>query len=307
MEKKEQSTSWHTYPKIYAMGHAAVKDIFTSEVVIQEKVDGSQFSFGLFDGEVKCRSRGKMQDFAVPDSLFVEAMNAITVVKDLLVDGWTYRGEYLSKPKHNVICYDRTPTLNIILFDINDGEESYLEPRVVAQEAKRLGFESVPLIFEGVVSKDILEDICGWLERESLLGGHTIEGVVIKNYSLFGRDKKALMAKFVSSVFKEKHDKTWGKKIKSGKDIVGMVTAMYATENRWQKALQHLRESGQIYGEPKDIGALVKEVQADVMSECAEEIGAMLLRHFNTPISRGLIKGLPEWYKRILAESVNAD
>ena len=40
-----------SYPKVYQLGHKAVLDIFSGPVVIQEKIDGSQFSFGLVGGE----------------------------------------------------------------------------------------------------------------------------------------------------------------------------------------------------------------------------------------------------------------
>lgn len=39
-------TSWHSYPKVWALGHRETKDIFVSDVIIEEKVDGSQFNFG---------------------------------------------------------------------------------------------------------------------------------------------------------------------------------------------------------------------------------------------------------------------
>lgn len=33
-----------SYPKIYAVGHREVRDIFRFPVLVQEKIDGSQFS-----------------------------------------------------------------------------------------------------------------------------------------------------------------------------------------------------------------------------------------------------------------------
>ena len=41
------TTSWHSYPKVYAIGHAYLGALFDGEVVVTEKVDGSQFSFGI--------------------------------------------------------------------------------------------------------------------------------------------------------------------------------------------------------------------------------------------------------------------
>ncbi len=34
--------SWHSYPSIYALGHRAVKEILTTPVLVQEKMDISQ-------------------------------------------------------------------------------------------------------------------------------------------------------------------------------------------------------------------------------------------------------------------------
>ena len=34
-------SSWHSYSKIYAIGHPQVKDLFEGNVTIEEKLDGS--------------------------------------------------------------------------------------------------------------------------------------------------------------------------------------------------------------------------------------------------------------------------
>jgi hypothetical protein len=39
-------SSWHSYSSIYALGHKALAELFMEPVLIEEKVDGSQFSFG---------------------------------------------------------------------------------------------------------------------------------------------------------------------------------------------------------------------------------------------------------------------
>jgi len=33
-------TSWHSYPKIYNLGHRAIRDLLEDPVVVEEKVDG---------------------------------------------------------------------------------------------------------------------------------------------------------------------------------------------------------------------------------------------------------------------------
>lgn len=44
------------FPKILHLGDKAIRDIFDEEVEITEKVDGSQFGFGIVEGELIIRS-----------------------------------------------------------------------------------------------------------------------------------------------------------------------------------------------------------------------------------------------------------
>jgi hypothetical protein len=59
-----------SYSKVYNLGHRTIEQLFDGIVVAQEKVDGSQFSFGLIDGELYCRSKGKRQMPEQPDKMF---------------------------------------------------------------------------------------------------------------------------------------------------------------------------------------------------------------------------------------------
>ena len=289
-------TSWHTYPKVYNFGHAAVKDIFSGEVVIQEKVDGSQFSFGRFgltEEKLRVRSRGKEMEPSAPEKLFAPAVNHVAQLP--LHREWTYRGETLAKPKHNALAYSRVPKGHVILFDINIGEESYLSYEMVCEEAARLGLEVVPR-FQAEPTLEAMRDL---LSQESILGGAKIEGVVVKNYGRFGLDGKVLMAKHVSEAFKEVHGTVkYGKPGKG--DILDRLKSMLRTEARWQKALQHLREAGRILDAPQDIGPLIKMVQADIVEEEEAFIKDALYHEYEEHILRGAIAGLPEWYKDLL-------
>jgi len=289
-----------SYPSIYAVGHKAIQDIFNDDVVIEEKVDGSQFSFMVLDGVLYCRSKGKQLVIDAPEKMFVRAVETVIELQALLVDGWVYRCEYLQKPKHNTLAYDRIPAKHLILFDVMTGVEEYLSSTEKVVEAERLGLEVVPTIFRGrITGVDMFKDL---LETESVLGGCNIEGVVIKNYSLFTREKKIALAKYVSEKFKEKHANEWKKTNPSASDVVQRLVATYRHETRWQKAIQHLRDNGQLEGSPRDIGALIREVVEDVQKECEEEIRDALFAHFWPKIRRGITAGLPEWYKESLVD-----
>lgn len=289
--------SWHSYPKIYNVGHAAVVDIFSDSLVVQEKVDGSQFSFGRFNGELRCKSKGKEQ-YPAPDKMF---MKAIDIVSGLdLLDGWTYSGEYFQKPKHNTLAYDRIPKNHIILFDIRCGLEQYLIPEAVRKEADRLGFEVVPT-FE-VTDIRSVEDVISLMERISVLGGSKIEGLVFKNYSRFCSDGKAMMAKHVSELFKENNRKDFKLRNPSNGDILLKLGDIYRSEARWKKAIYRYRDDGKLENAPKDIGPLIRSIQEDVKEECTQEIKEALFLWAWKTLERKVIAGFPEFYKTLLLE-----
>jgi len=301
----EISTSWHGIGKIYNLGHAALTELFHEDVIGEEKVDGSFFSFGIFDGELRCRSKGRRLVVDAPPKMFSKGVEAVQSISHLLVNGWTYRAEYLRSPKHNTLAYSRTPTNNIIIFDINTDHEEYLFYDDKKAEATRLGLEIVPLLFQGKIEST--EQVQKLLETESILGGPMIEGIVFKNYKRFGADGKALMGKFVSEKFKEQINIEWKRTNPGTKDIISLIGSDLRTEARWHKSIQHLRDNGELTGTPKDIGSLIKEIGKDVKEECSEEIKAKLFQYAWPKIQRIIINGFPEWYKEQLMENQFAE
>lgn len=305
------SDSWHSYPSIFALGHRAIRDLLTVPVTVEEKVDGSQFSFGVFPaydhegytaGEtvLRCRSKGCVLNIDAPEKMFTHAVETAKRLQPLLKVGWTYRGEYLAKPGHNALIYSRIPAQHIILFDINDDHESYLSYEEKVVEAGRLGLEVVPRLHSGLLTD--IASVREFLAADSILGGQKIEGVVVKpiGYSLYGPDKKALIGKFVSEAFKEVHAKTWGESNPKGGDIIQRISERYTTPARWIKAIQHLREAGQIEDSPKDIGKLIGEIPNDIKKECEEELKEALFVWAWPHIRRSVTRGFPEYYKERL-------
>ena len=293
--------SWHNYPQIFNLGHAAIAQLFTGPVIVQEKIDGSQFSFGVdANGVLHLKSKGAIIHPEAPPKLFTRAVDTVVALKDQLHVDWTYRGEVLDRPKHNALAYDRVPVGHVILFDINTGEESYLGPVGVMAEAGRLGLESVPVFASGYITSQ--DQLAEHLDRVSCLGGVKVEGVVIKpyNYDLYGVDKKVLMGKYVSEAFKEIHKSSWGAMNPKNGDVIQGIIAAYATEARWVKAIQHLRDEDKITDSPTDIGPLLKEINMDVLKECEGEIKDMLFKWAWPQISKGLTRDFPAWYKEQL-------
>jgi hypothetical protein len=305
-------SSWGSYPSIYNLGHKAVTDLLKYPCIVEEKVDGSQFSFGLIEDvdaagnlsyNLRVRSKGAEMLVDAPEKMFSKGVEHVKSIWNLLRPGWTYRGEYLQKPKHNTLAYDRTPAGHIILFDVSTGDQEWLGPAEKAAEAARLGLECVPVLLHDREGEQLtLEMFRRVLDSQtSVLGGQLVEGVVVKpTVSVYGIDHKTLMGKFVSERFREAHKGAWKESNPTSGDILDNLAKTYTHPGRWTKAVQHLRESGQLQDMPQDIPALIREVRADVLKEEREAIMNALWKWAWPHLERRVTGGLPEWYKEQL-------
>lgn len=302
----------HSYPKVYALGHPAIEHLMDGTVYVQEKYDGSQFSWAWDeDGRLHARSKGTTQyggsdNRTEPDGIFEKAVGYVRSLEPVN-PGVIYRAEAFAKPKHNTLAYDRAPENGLVLFDVEVDPNKYLTPYQLADVAAGFGIEAARFIVDAPGDDISIDALKLWLEDESTLGGPKVEGVVIKNYDRFGRDGKILAGKYVSEAFKEKHKREWKGANPSQGDIVQNLIDSLNTEARWRKAVQHLRDDGALEGSPRDIGPLMKEVKRDTVAEEKEWIAGKLLEWAMPKISRALGSGLPEWYKAELAESQFAE
>ena len=292
-----------SYPKIHQLGHRTIRDIFEDEVEITEKVNGSQFTFGKVQGLLAVRSRGADIVTYAPDSMFRAAVESVLTAEDRIPDGLVFYGEALTRPKHNVLKYDRMPASHVALFAVMDVHtREMFKYEVIQQWADTLGMEAVPRMHQGLSD---VESILGMLDRESFLGGTKIEGVVVKNYhkdAMIGDVYiPYLVGKYVSEQFKERHSvKPYGKK--EVKVTIDTFLDSFCTEARFHKAVQHLREQGKLVEDPKDIGPLIKELNIDFVEECKDEIMEFLWRQYSKEAHRRMSRGFPEWYKRQLMD-----
>lgn len=300
--------SSYTSPKTY--GHKLTQGIDEGIRYVQEKVDGSQFSFSKEGGVVYYRSRGQQIYTGSVQKLFVPAVKYIESIADKLLEGVTYRGEAVCSKRHNTLVYERAASGGVVLFDIEErgveGENfgKFKDQKTVQEEAERLGLDYAPIyrVLEPGVryTKAMFEED---LQRSSVLGG-TIEGVVIKNYDRFFPDGKLMAAKVVTESFKEKHSKRTGCFSTNQASILDRLVDALKTEARWNKAVQHLREEGRLTGTPKDIGSLMREVNSDLEREEREWVKDHLYAAYRKDLLRRCTRGLAEWYKEQLGLGV---
>ena len=293
----------NAYPKIFAIGTDYIKDIFEGEVEVTEKIDGSQFVFGKFDGVLYMRSKGAALYPEKPEKMFKDGMSYIDSIQESLPDGVAFYCEYLRQPRHNILTYQRIPKNGLALFGAM-GMVSKSFSDSISEHAEKLNIDSAPVLFKGNIES--VEQLTELLETDSFLGGNKVEGVVVKNYAkpfLLGGQPIPIMAgKFVSEQFKEKHKNNWGKEY-SQKGKWQAFIESFKTEARWHKAIQHLRDTGQLENSPRDIGKLIKEIQHDIADEEKDNIKDFLWREFGREVLANSTKGFPEWYKEHLLQS----
>jgi hypothetical protein len=295
-----------SFSKIFTLGHRAIADIWDYKIEISEKIDGSQFRFFKdADGVIHTFSKGNEIFHPTNDNLFKPGVEYINLIQNRIPKSFNIYSETLYRPKHNVIKYDSVPKNHIALFGVYDLiNENFLSHKEMTNFANDLEVDVVPLLYEGTLPKDrrpgwTTEFVKALLERDSYLGGHKIEGVVVRSIEKAVNFKGIIfpmaIGKFVSEQFKEKQ----GRKPKKKNQWTDYIE-QYRTEARWQKAYQHLREAGKIEHEPRDIGNIIKEAQRDITEECKDEIMEYLWKMYGGQLLRHSIKGLPEWYKEKL-------
>lgn len=296
-----------SYPKILNLGAAYTEDALLGQLVIQEKVDGSLFGFGVNDeGQLVIRSKSVDIDPEVGQDMF---QKAIDYVKGLnlpergLRDVYFYC-EYLQKPKHNVCAYTKTPSNHLVLFDVMidgrfyNGEDIPTRLNQLAGWAMDLGIDPIPVLGYGKFDKDELPSFFG---KDSYLGGSKIEGIVIKNYArniMYNGHVYPLYTKFVRPEYRELSQELW----QPGENKLEAYMETFHSENRWKKVMQHAKEAGQLTYTPKDIGNLLPLIYEDVLLEEAENIKKFLFDYYKGEFLNISKRGFPEWYKTQLLE-----
>lgn len=296
------------YQKISQPYKEEVQDIWEGNIIVEEKVDGSQFRIEITNGVLKCGSHHQ-DDLSLVDNNFKKATD-----KALEIFG-AYKGsnitvflEYLSKPKQVTIPYARVPKNNFVLFDVkHDGK--YLTR--IQKEAFGVvhDLEVVPLLWEGK-GEDFTDEIRDKLLATPSYLGHQegydrVEGIVVKNYDKwYDVDKYPyleghwLCTKIVNQSHKEnskiEHPGA-GQKLQDLKDSLRSIP-------RWRKAFQHLKERNEITLEMKDLGKLIPEVKNDIQEEEIQFIKDELFKLYGRDILDYATKGMAEWYQEFLIE-----
>ncbi len=305
MENNNIKKTINPFPKIFHIGENYIENLFKGEVEITEKIDGSQWDFGINeDKEIVFRSKGEDLTFKTVPKMFEKAKEQVDrlapILKKNFRDTYFYC-EFLSNPRHNILEYGRIPKNNLYLFGVMEQGKFVGDVKKLHELADFLEIERVNVLFVGEI-KDIKE-LGKLLENNSILEKEKIERIVVKNYqepALLGSIIIPIsMGKYVREEFKERHKTEWKKRFTS-KGKLELFIESFKSEARWQKAVQHLKELNKLENSPRDIENLMEEIDNDILEEEKENIKEGLFEIFKDDILRKSKQGFAEWYKKEL-------
>jgi len=252
------------YPKIRRLGHKRTKGILDDpddEIVIQEKVDGSNFRFWR-EGDTICFGSRRVNHLERKEDNgeWKPVMDYILskVKPEALREDYVYVGEFF-RPHTIEYAWDRVPVF--VGYDLLDKETGEVVDYDFAfAEFYRLNIPFVATLYRGKASKisdRLIEEL---KQRESCYGDTTPEGVVVKNYT------KKIFAKSVNSQFLEDFKKKFGDKRQPKMTVERKVVERFITPARVRKVVQRCHEEKGSVG-AEDIPQILRETVNDMLEE----------------------------------------
>lgn len=247
----------------------------------QEKVDGSHFRFGVLNGRlwVMSKTSNLLLEPHRSNAQFKKAIDSVLRIHEEgpIRDGLTFFCEAVVRNKQNKLTYTNPPELGFVVFDVCD-RGVFADPYTASQMTMRY----VPgAMYLPAIPPDSSP------ERESVLGGMR-EGIVLKMVKRTLNNNANSIAKRVTSGFKEG---TF-----SAKDDIWNAGKEFATPARFDKAIQYLRDSGQLTGTKKDIGKLMSRLNRDLEEEHRREIERLLWPKIWKLVARNASQGAVEYF-----------
>ena len=269
-------------------------------LVVQEKLDGSNASFTMEDGELVCFSRRKkLNENETLNGFYNWAHeNVDKEVLAPLLNGFIIFGEWLVKHK---IQYKEECYKEFYVFDVYDKKkEIYLPPESVMIIAEDLNLKHVEYLMVMPPSNQLsniqpqdIQDLVG--KSNMTVKPNTGEGIVVKY--LDGKSEYEDYYKIVSNEFKEFNRQKMKTEVKNHDSV-----ADYAiTRPRMEKMIFRAIEEGRLSEdniELENFGPIMKEVGQNFVDDIMEEEKDNMLKI----IEKQIKKKMPHILREILQE-----
>ena len=263
------------YDSIPRYGKQGTRDILGTEVVVMEKLDGANASFGVIGGELKMFSRN--QELNEHNTLrgFYDWVRHNVDPRKLFVST-IYFGEWLVP---HTVQYKKEAQCEFYLFDIYDVKtDTYLDWNITVQAAKHLGLRTPEVFFRGELHS--MTDVDKYVGRSELTEiPNTGEGIVVKDYE--GQQ----FVKIVSDKFKETK---YTKQPSLDRTDIGALIDSVLTPQRVEKLIHKKIDLGLLPTELDitDTGNVLKALSSDVVNDVFEEEMHIFLDMLRKKISK---------------------
>ena len=270
----------------------------TQHIIVQEKVDGSQFTITKQNGVLQFYNKNKQ--VSPKRGPWINVWLAIQGKEDMFQEGLYYHGEAFTDRHTNVVVYNRVPRYFWLVYKIVRQDNSILTPVEMHELLKGTGIELVQTLYDSqteelhtkmglqTIIDILLFKIGSFCEIQSCLGGKP-EGIVVKVLNVPNAGKISnTRYKYVLPEFAEMHqEKRHRLPEVPDAQFIKELGLVYDTDARRQKAVQHLKEQERwTDGDTmKNIQAMVDELDNDLLKERVDEIKDMLLARFWKEIS----------------------
>lgn len=230
--------SFIKYQHIERLGTTETAGIEEGVCYIFPKIDGTNGSIWLEDGNIKTGSRNRELDLTADNAGFHQWVMQQENIKQFFVIHPEARlyGEWLVP--HTIKTYRDEAWKKFYVFDVIDSDK-YLSYEEYSPVLERCGIDYIPAICK--INNPTAEKLIEMLDKNVFLikdGMGTGEGIIIKNYDYINRFGRVTWAKIVKNEFKDQHCKNrmFGvPELKCTAYIEEKITEKYVTESLIEK------------------------------------------------------------------------
>jgi len=260
---------FNKYQHIERLGTTEVDGLLDGTCHVFPKIDGTNSSVWLEDGEVRCASRRRVitpEDDNAGFAAWVQSSG----IRDFFMtwQGLRLYGEWLVP--HSLKTYREEAWRRFYVFDVViDGEAPYHLPYdEYRSKLEEYGIDYIPCM--AVVENALTYDFNQLLPQNTFLmqDGCQGEGIVIKNYDFRNRYGRTTWAKVVAAEFKEKHIREMGPPTKVGESTVELrIANEFVTKAMVDKVKAKIESDDPLGWTSRYIPRLLNTVYYDLVRE----------------------------------------
>lgn len=269
------------YQHIERFGTTETQNIEFGECYVFPKIDGTNSSVWIEDGQIRCGSRTRELSTESDNAGFYAWAIQQESLLNYLQENPTHRlfGEWLVP--HSLRTYRDDAWRNFYVFDVMDGD-TYVHYEQYKPLVEKHGINFIPPI--AIITNGSYEQFVQKLETNVFLiedGKGSGEGIVIKRYDYRNNFGRQTWAKIVTSEFKEKHAKVMGAPRVEGEKMVEQEIAKeFVTKALVEK--EHAKIEQESGWSSKSIPRLLNTVFYCVVNE---ELWNAIKKHKNPTIN----------------------